>query len=390
MFCKRNYNPIYYPKGLIWLYRHVKNYPAEVLTGFFGAFKKCNSQGFRMIDWFRGEIPFLHIPLPSGKVLSIDSDGSMEWEAVKAVRVRGSYESSIKVSSTGGNGSGLATSLLIDGNLAKFLQGHNIVGSRDLNFLVLEAFKKIFSVYSEYLGSCFSSKITETQIEKGDYLVKMIDINALYDLGNDPSVESWLYGCEMVARTRSGRAERSRGTVYIQKNSRRWAVKFYNKLKEVESSKKRQLPEVFQNSGLKEFVTGKLRCELRFMSLELKRLGITHGRHLSENRIDKLFNEYIGRIDMKAQATLINEKVLELPRPIQSTYQLWKQGCCLRNLLPKTTFYKHRALLLKHDIDINVPPRAKTDNVIPLIRVLEAKPVKIPDWIYDERLIACR
>jgi II/X family phage/plasmid replication protein len=83
---------------------------------------------YGMIDWFRGSVTFLHHPLPAGRVLSIKVDGSVEWEAVKSIPIRSSHETSIKIKSAGRNGEGMATEIMIDGNLSKFPQGHNILG----------------------------------------------------------------------------------------------------------------------------------------------------------------------------------------------------------------------------------------------------------------------
>ena len=52
-----------------------------------------------MIDWFTGILPCIHRPLPAGSVVSVDADGAVEWETVKRLTVRGSYESTMKVRS---------------------------------------------------------------------------------------------------------------------------------------------------------------------------------------------------------------------------------------------------------------------------------------------------
>jgi II/X family phage/plasmid replication protein len=50
-------------------------------------------------------------------------------------------------------------------------------------------------------------------------------------------------------------------------------------------------------------------------------------------------------------------------------------------MFPSTTFYRHRAELLPHGIDIaTLVPREGVSNVVPLHRVLEAVPVSVPDW----------
>jgi len=344
-----------------------------------------------MLDWFRGQISLHHTPIPSGVVLSINSDDSLEWQSIKKTQLierRGSHESSIKIRSVGGNGSRMATDLQIDGNLAKFLQGHNIFGSEDLNKLLLLTFQKIIASYSDLIEP-WDVEIAEQRIKRGDYLVKMIDVNRMFDLGNDPSVEAWLHAAEMKARSRSGRATRDKGTVYLQKNSRRWGLKFYNKLREMNAKGKgHQLPEELQDLGLGDFARGKLRAELRFQSLELKELGVTHGYHVTQSWIEKTFNDYLGRIEMNTQATLIDEQLINLPRHVQSTYQLWRQGVCLKDMLPHNTFYRHRRQLLTQGIDITCPPSSPDhQNVVPMFRVLEAIPVGTPDWAYEKGLV---
>jgi len=343
-----------------------------------------------MIDWFRGEIPFLHDRLPAGRVMSIEADGSIAWDCVKAISCRSSHETNLMVKSVGSAGYGIATHLMIDGNLAKFLQGHNVFGSRDLNQLLLLAFRKICEIHDEHLAGWSSPAITEVKILKGDYKVKMLDINQLYDVGNDQSVEAWLHAAEMRARSRHGRSSRDKGTVYLGKSSRRWAFKFYNKFREMlAKGKSHELPEILQNIGLEEFIQGKLRAEFRIFSKELEKHGITHGYHINPEIINQLFNQYLGKIDMSTQATLIDEQLLKMPRVLQGSYQLWRQGADLRQLLAHNTFYRQRRALLEYGIDINCKNLApEHNNVVPLIRIIEAVPVANPAWAYELGLIA--
>lgn len=99
-----------------------------------------------MIDWFTGILPCTHRPLPAGSVVSVDADGAVEWETVKRLTVRGSHESTMKVRSVGSDGEGRATHLYIDGNPSKFLQGHSVIGSDDLQGLVLTAYARILAL----------------------------------------------------------------------------------------------------------------------------------------------------------------------------------------------------------------------------------------------------
>lgn len=319
--------------------------------------------------------------------MSISPDGSLDWESLKKASVKGSHDSSLRIRSVGGDGHGYATDLQVDGNLAKFLQGHNVFGTEDLTTQLLLAFRRIMHFYHSELDGWCNQELAEQRIKRGDYLVKMIDINRMFDLANDPSVEAWLHAAEMKARCRAGRATRDKGTVYLMKTSRRWSFKFYNKYRELNS--KGRLPTGLSDVGLQEFSKGKLRAELRLHSLELATLGVTHGRHVTESWINQTFNDYLGRIDMNTQATLFDAQILELPRCVQSTYQLWKQGACLKDMMPKPSFYRHRKILLEQGIDITCPPSSpEISNVVPMFRVLEAVPVSTPDWAYEKGLVA--
>lgn len=347
-----------------------------------------------MIDWFRGEIPFLHDPIPAGRVLSVDPDGTLVWESVKRIDCRSSWEACLFIKSTGADGHGMASHLMIDGNLSKFLQGHNVFGSRDLNCLLELAFQKIYEIHEEHLHGWSAPDFALANIRKGNYIVKMLDINQLYDVGNDASVEAWLHAAHMRARSRSGRATRDQGTVYLGKHSRRWAFKFYNKFREMFAGKSgaknaHHLPEPLQGLGLETFAEGKLRAEFRIFGKELEKHGITHGYHINPEIINQLFNIYLGKIDMTTQATLIDEQLLKMPRTLQGSYQLWRQGADLRQLLAHNTFYRHRRQLLEFGIDIAVTHLSpEHNNVVPLIRVIEAKPIETPSWAYELKLIA--
>jgi hypothetical protein len=66
-----------------------------------------------MIDWQRKLYQVLHNPIPVGRILSIDHDGTMEWQSPKSIQVRGSYESSVKIRSQGGDGQGKAGSVML-------------------------------------------------------------------------------------------------------------------------------------------------------------------------------------------------------------------------------------------------------------------------------------
>ena len=88
---------------------------------------------------------------------------------------------------------------------------------------------------------------------------------------------------------------------------------------------------------------------------------------------------------------LSSEITRGLPTGLRLAYLAWFNGEDLRTILPKNTFYRYRRKLKEYDVDIVLVRDIDkpVDNVIPLIRVLEAEPVGIPDWAYEQGLVAC-
>lgn len=217
-----------------------------------------------MIDWFTGILPCTHRPLPAGSVVSVDADGAVEWETVKRLTVRGSHESTMKVRSVGSDGEGRATHLYIDGNPSKFLQGHSVIGSDDLQGLVLTAYARILALL--HIPHDLPSY---RQVMEGQFKISRIDINYMYSLSTLENVRAWLYAAEFKAKTRHGRACGKGGTVYLGKNSRRWSLKFYSKYDEHTSGKKgHQMADEFVKAGLLDWSKDKLRIELTLRTLK--------------------------------------------------------------------------------------------------------------------------
>ncbi len=342
-----------------------------------------------MVDWLTLEVPFSHHPIDSGRIEKIGATGELEWTTNCGQSVEGSFDSSLYVRSIGSDSERCletgaviqkCSHLRIDGNPSKFLQGHNIFGSDS----VIDLARSVLTAVCGALNLPYNFDMLK---RVGQSKVTRIDITSSFALRDRPDVLAWLRAAELKARTRSGRPQSKGSTVYFQKNSRRWSLKFYSKGQELEAGKKHQLsnqiPCDLQNH-LKQFANNLLRCELTLRSMELKDLNLNTVDKLTPEKLAWCFKEYLGRVEMNKQVLLPDDKAMELPRCVVSTYELWKQCADLRQLLPRNTYYRHRKQLLNFDIDIANPPPEdlKSSNVVPLIRVLEAEPVVIPDWAY--------
>ena len=87
---------------------------------------------FKMIDWVTMKISCDHVGIISnGSVVKVSKDNEIEWTSLSWLPVAGSHDSNIVIRSLSDS------QLEISGNPAKWLQGHNLFGTNDLNALLL-------------------------------------------------------------------------------------------------------------------------------------------------------------------------------------------------------------------------------------------------------------
>jgi II/X family phage/plasmid replication protein len=93
---------------------------------------------------------------------------------------------------------------------------------------------------------------------------------------------------------------------------------------------------------------------------------------------------------MKPNKLLVDDEIDKLSGKVQNTYRKWRAGKNIKKDLPQNTYYRHRRDLLNVGVDISIPPLEvdKPNNVVPMLRPLEAKPVENPQWAYEQGLIA--
>ena len=340
-----------------------------------------------MVDWITAIIPMKHKIVNSGHFIEVTPEGECLREFAKRKRVKGSFCSSISIKTNNikFNKDGVreyGEQLYIDGNPAKFLQGHNCFGSNDVGFLLSEMVRQAFSVLDI---EC--SDVALASIERGNFEVKRIDITAMYELPSAADVDAWIYALSNSSKSRHGLPELTDRTLYFGKRSRRYATKIYSKFRELQSGKKEHaLPDFLINTPLLGWVANKVRIEHVLRAPELKKQAqdkfnrdVLYGKDLKPSVINQLFNEYLGRIEMSGQITATDKQLMSLPVKVRGTYALWKQGLDIRSMLSNGTYYRHRAELKDSlNIDISLPPKQVQNNVIPLLRPLEAKPCEVP------------
>ena len=335
-----------------------------------------------MIDWVTAKLP-CNNSLRSGCVAKLDSEGNVEWLSQSWLPVEGSYSTNFMVKSL------TPETIQVSGNPAKWLQGHNLFGTNDLRKLMHLFF---LSLHETLADEGLNPTIEQSErIEKGLYTVSRVDINETWHLDNQADVKSWIRAAgQKISMPYRGKGVFSGDTLYWGKGSKYFYLKCYSKGDEI-NSKKSNFPNELRTPQMLEYADKALRLELVLCSKALREFHINQPCVWSPDTARMLLLSHVKSLDMSNNFKLSDEKLESLPRKLRTYYKLWLHGEDLRSELSKPTYYRIRKQLKEYDIDIALVRDLDkpADNVIPLIRVLEAEPVGIPDWAYEQNLVAC-
>lgn len=340
-----------------------------------------------MIDWISAVVPCAHIePIRDGCFQRVDGSGDVEWSSDRRLMVKGSHDSAVSIRTAAWEGD--RTHIEISGNLAKFFQGHNLWGSDDLHGLLFE-FLRWLAIEHGLQESPLVSP-TESDIaawRDGSIALQRVDVTESFHLANLGEVLSFLRSAEQTAHlSHRGRGQLVKGsTLYFGKSSRRWSLKLYSKGQEIRAPGHGQAAILDLPSAV-EWAEKTLRAELTIRSMELKRLGLDRVSDWSTHEgvpfaSAELLREKLGDMTMTTTASLADDVLATLTSSQRLAYTAWLAGEDLRVILSNGSFYRLRSKLLPHGIDIaTLLPKEGQSNVVPLYRVLEAKPAQVPDW----------
>jgi II/X family phage/plasmid replication protein len=324
-----------------------------------------------VIDWLKLRVP-VRVPdrIAGNTLMVLTPDGEVVRQRMLSMPVRGSHEQNIHVWSCAVTGQ-----LIIDGNPAKFFQGHNVFGSADIHGLSYALIGRVLSA----LGYV-PSHDEQSLIESGMVEVSRVDVTESYSTGSpvraSAAVRVLAEGCTFKHR---GRGLMSEGTCYFGKHSRRSALKAYSKGDELRAHK---LPDDLVARGeVLDFAADLLRIEVVMRRMELIDRGLSYLACWEDSTGDTLHREMLAKLNIPENVELPPDRLKGLPGRLQLAYAAWLRGDDLRVTLPRRTFYRYRAELLKHGIDLLALRAADAkSNVLPLVQIIRCVPVAVPAW----------
>lgn len=343
-----------------------------------------------MIDWLSARAPeCFDGDITGGSVLKVTPDGEVEWCSHSKKRIEGSFQSSVMVrqltvdetrqgSVVPGQGT-RSHGCIFEGNPAKFLQGHNLFGPADATDLLTRSLGKI--------GQAIGQE--PWPFDFGQSNLTRIDLTSswLVDRAEDalPFLKAMEERCHVPYRGRGVVPPSGPGTLYwgYKKKGERaspWQIKIY--LKGLEIAKRPLHREAMEIPGLLEELARTIRVEVTLRTPELKRLGMTRARDFTPESCARVWEEYVGKIDFGEDAmTLDTNDLARLNLKPRHTHAIaaWKAGNDMKAGLSESTFYRLRKEIRDAtgiDIALGVP----VSNVVPLRRVVVAKPASRPKW----------
>lgn len=331
-----------------------------------------------MIDWISATIPLAwDVPITGGALVHYRADGTVEWGTSKTLHLRGSHDARFSIRTVERGKAEIA------GNPAKFLQGHNLFGSNDVRGLLFDVLEAVTTAVG-----IEPSAEDRTAWLRGDIRLSRLDLTSMYELPTFSDVGSWLQAAGKTASVKwRGRGHYQDGTLYFGKvakgkRSSPWQMKLYHKGAEVLVPGHKLAETLGERERLIEWASDKLRIEVTLRTQELQRLGLLYVRDWDEERVGRTYEAYLSKLDIGEQQMVDVEVEESLKPSLRAAYALWKTGCDMRSVFPRRTFYHYRKQIMAVT-GADIGTLCSVDNVVPLRRTLEARPVGAPEWAGD-------
>ena len=330
-----------------------------------------------MIDWLTCKIAVnLPAPIANRWTVKVRADGIEERRTPHGLPVAGSFESSLMIRAV------RPEELELSGNVAKFLQGHNLYGPDDPTELLWAALQRL----EPHLGA----KLPQIGLTSPSELarrtaVTRVDCTEMLQFETFGDVHAFLRSAEATGRIpRRGRGVFDSGTLVFGhakgKSRTRWQIVLYSKGQEVTAH---PLPPVMtQERDVLEWVNRCLRVEIRLFRNELRERDLRSLARWESRTAAMMWREKVEQLSFNEVFVDDIGDLSKLPDHLRGTYAQWKLGHDLRSSMTKAKFYRHRRLIESlTGVDISIAPASSAlPSVVPIKRVLEAGIVRRPAW----------
>lgn len=327
-------------------------------------------------DWFSGFINLDVEHFHNGKIVYIRPTGEIDFEISKPLEVFGSYDDKVMVSSRVVPSSP-EWSLLkmeeanfrvyISGNPTKFLQGHNVYGHQNMTGIIRDFIKLV-------LQKIDIDEFTIARVLRDPIRITRIDITQSYQLDCASDVSSWLRHAGQYMTGKNQRVDADK-TLYVGKNSRRVAIKIYEKSAEMLKHKKTfNLTETAFNA-LYEVALKLLRFEVTLRGMKLEDLNMNYLQKVDNKMIEDQFSIQLQKMNLPENLELVESEINDLPSRYVGVYSMWLAGVDLKQKMSLATYKRYRKYFLEnYNLDlsmlpVNIPHKT---NVIPLWRYIVA------------------
>lgn len=330
-----------------------------------------------MIDWLTVRVLIRSaVMLRTGEVTSVDADGVVNWVSPTRMSVQGSYSGSVTARRLR-NGE-----VEFAGSPAKFLQGHNIFGSDDLQGIGAAMIERA-------CGSLGLELLDEelVAVRDGRYELLRVDINYSFATGSRANALAWINSAAAVGSLQHrGKGQLRKSTVTWGESSRYWKLKAYSKGNEIEA-RNHELPEALpMRTQLAAWGDDKLRVELELHVRQLRKMGLEWASSWRPETPWELFQSYLAKLRLGGQVVLNPVDLQSIPLALRQTYSNWVHRADLLSLMSRAKYYRHRKQLLEYGINIGVPPQPEMMPTIPLNQYLEMPCAKVPMWAIGTEL----
>ena len=293
-----------------------------------------------MVDWLRVRVEVDHNSneLNEGFRFDVVKTGDTYSELMKSYREtwisEPSYDSRLRVKSTKDG------TLLIDGNLGKWLTGHNITGDSDVIALVHKTVMKLAET---------SEHITPTQqqldaIQMGNFKVDMIDVNKAILFNNKDKALQYLERLKLHSSYPRFDKEVKNNGVYFGYHSKRKTLKYYHKGTEIANNKKYQ----HKTDELQALANRMIRCELRLKWRELDDQSLLNGFNWTPETVRHLIDDAHSRLRMPKQISFPED----LPIKYRRFISCFKAGSLVESYTTSTIDRMRRDLIKNYGVDL--------------------------------------